>query len=130
MHLCPADALAHRFNHAPWESLRRQNVIVWLSWSCFNLPYEQVQTNEKWHDFLISSLEMLEARTGTTFPEGFDPSIEMLRLTLDPVNVSHRSFVFTLGYVLSLGPALILLLGKGSTAHPVRRDQRHQLVAP
>ncbi|RSH95841.1 hypothetical protein EHS25_000934 [Saitozyma podzolica] len=28
------------FNHAPWSSIKKHNVLVWLSWSCFNLPLE------------------------------------------------------------------------------------------
>ncbi|ORX37879.1 hypothetical protein BD324DRAFT_578355 [Kockovaella imperatae] len=101
IHLHPMDRRAVEFrerlrtwfNHAPWESLRRQNVIIWLSWSCFNLPYEDVQNNKKWLDFLDASLKMLEARTGTRFPDGFDPNVEMLRLTLDPVNAKGRPLI-------------------------------------
>jgi hypothetical protein len=63
-------------------------MLIWLSWTCFGLPYEDAQRNEKWNEFLEHSLELLEARTGTTFPEGFNGSIELMRLTLDPVNVS------------------------------------------
>ena len=75
------------FNHAPWESIRRENALIWLSWSCFNVSYEEVKRNDKWHDFLLSSLELWEARTGTVFPPGLNPDIEMMRITMDPVNV-------------------------------------------
>lgn len=34
-------------------------------------------------------MKTLEARTGMTIPEGYDPEISILRLTLDPVNVSY-----------------------------------------
>jgi hypothetical protein len=77
-----------RFNHAPWESLRRQNVLAWLSWSCFTLPYEEAKKNRKFMTYLENTMKTLEARTGMTIPEGYDPEISILRLTLDPVNVS------------------------------------------
>jgi hypothetical protein len=80
----------NRFNHAPWSSLRKQNVLIWLSWSCFNLPLEQAQKNKAFTAYLSKTLRMLEARTGMSIPEGYDPEIQPMRLTLDPVNVRHR----------------------------------------
>ena len=80
-----------RFNHAPWESLRRQNVLAWLSWSCFTLPYEEAKKNRSFMIYLEKTMKTLEARTGMIIPEGYDPEISILRLTLDPVNVSTDS---------------------------------------
>ena len=80
-----------RFNHAPWESLRRQNVLAWLSWSCFTLPYEEAKKNRSFMIYLEKTMKTLEARTGMIIPEGYDPEISILRLTLDPVNVSINS---------------------------------------
>lgn len=77
-----------RFNHAPWSSLRRQNLLIWLSWSCFNLPLEEAKKNKAYVEYLDKTLRTLEARTGMIVPEGYDPSIQPMRLTLDPVNVS------------------------------------------
>jgi hypothetical protein len=82
--------LVIRFNHDPWPSIKKDNVLIWLSWSCFNLPLEDVRANPVWSTFLDRSLELLEARTGTTFPEGFDRTISTLRLTMDPVNAKGR----------------------------------------
>jgi hypothetical protein len=33
-------------------------------------------------------METLEARTGVAIPEGYQPDVSILRLTIDPVNVS------------------------------------------
>ena len=82
------NAYSSRFDHAPWSSIRRENILVWLSWSCFNLPLEQTTADPGRSKFLQTSLEMLQAKTGTKFREGFDPTIRILRLTMDPVNVS------------------------------------------
>ncbi|GFZ43636.1 hypothetical protein JCM24511_01356 [Saitozyma sp. JCM 24511] len=81
------------FNHAPWTSIKRDNMLVWLCWSCFNLPLEEARANPTWSNFLDRSLELLEARTGTTFASGFDPSISIMRLTMDPVNAKGRPFI-------------------------------------
>jgi hypothetical protein len=43
-------------------------------------------------------MKTLEARTGVVIPEGYDPEISILRLTLDPVNVSEPAASAT-GYL-------------------------------
>jgi hypothetical protein len=63
-------------------------VLVWLSWSCFNLPLEEAKKNKTYVAYLDKTMRFLEARTGMTVPEGYDPEIRIMRLTLDPVNVS------------------------------------------
>lgn len=40
--------------------------------------------------FLKNSIDMLEARTGTVFEQGYNRDIKIMRLTLDPVNVGRR----------------------------------------
>lgn len=85
----------YRFNHAPWEAIRKQNVLIWLAWTCFNIAYDEAVANPKWSEFLQESLGMLEARTGTKFPDGFNVDVQMMRLTLDPVNVRVSESVIT-----------------------------------
>jgi hypothetical protein len=77
-----------RFNHAEWADLKRENILIWLSFACFNMTYEETKANDNWCGFLEESVEMLEARTGTRFEDGYNPKLEIMRLTLDPVNVS------------------------------------------
>ena len=63
-------------------------MLIWLSWACFSASYEETQLDEEHKEFLETSLALLEARTGTTFEDGFDPKVEIIRLSLDTVNVS------------------------------------------
>lgn len=86
------------FNHAPWDSIKRENVFMWLSWSCFTLPIEDAREDDGKVAFLDEVIETLEARTGWTFPDGFDPNIKVMRLTLDPVNAKGRPLIL---YALS-----------------------------
>lgn len=62
-------------------------MLIWLSWACFSASYEETREDKEHSEFLETSLAMLEARTGTTFEEGFDPKVEFIRLSLDTVNV-------------------------------------------
>lgn len=87
-----------RFNHAPWASLKRQNILIWLSWTCFGQSLEDSLANQEHVAFLDDTIVLLEARTGWTFPEGFDRNISIIRLTLDPVNAKGRPLIL---YALS-----------------------------
>ncbi|WVQ96095.1 hypothetical protein IAU59_003196 [Kwoniella sp. CBS 9459] len=86
------------FNHAPWTSLKRQNILIWLAWSCFASTLEEVQANEENNRFLEYTMDLLEARTGTELEEGYNPNIEISRLTLDKVNAKGRPLIM---YVLT-----------------------------
>lgn len=76
-----------RFNHAPWESLRRENVLIWLSWVCLDLPLTEARKNSKYIECLDHTLEKLEERTGHIIPEGYNPSVRASMPTLDPIVV-------------------------------------------
>jgi hypothetical protein len=86
-------SLMSRFNHAPWESIKRENFIIWLAWACFNAPYEEIKADDEKYGFLLESMDLVEARTGTTFPDGYDPNINIMRLTLDPVIAKGRPLI-------------------------------------
>ena len=77
-----------RFDHAPWERIKKDNMMVWLSWSCYNMRYDEVKADKEKMERMQTTLAMLEARTGTLFEEGYDPDIAIIRFSLDPVIVS------------------------------------------
>ncbi|KAK4685996.1 hypothetical protein P7C73_g4139, partial [Tremellales sp. Uapishka_1] len=81
------------FNHAEWSRIKKKNMMIWIAWSCFNLPLEDAQANPKWAKFLDETMDLLEARTGGKFPEGYDPEISVARLTMDPVNAKGRPLI-------------------------------------
>ncbi|KAJ9097607.1 hypothetical protein QFC21_004641 [Naganishia friedmannii] len=62
-----------RFGRVPWDSITRKDVLHWLAWSCCNLPYDTVARSPAQMALLEASVELLEARTGTTFTD-FPPS--------------------------------------------------------
>lgn len=81
----------NRFYHAPWEDIHKEDILHWLAWSSFALPLDGV-TDPKKKRFLDRTYTMLEARTGTTFPEGRS-GVKVMLLTLDPVHTRARPFV-------------------------------------
>lgn len=85
-------SLTGRFHHAPWGSIKRDNVLEWLAWSCFNMQYDHCKADKDRVTLLENIMNMLEARTGTVFEQGYNGNIKSMRLSLDPVNVraDHR----------------------------------------
>ncbi|WVO13818.1 hypothetical protein L204_101441 [Cryptococcus depauperatus] len=81
------------FNHAPWEKIKKTNMRIWLGWSCYGLPLEEVQKKPECVAFLDMAIKLLEARTGTDFEEGYSRDVEIMRLTLDPVNARGRPLI-------------------------------------
>ena len=75
------------FLHAPWESLRKEHARSWLAWACFTMDYAECEEDEGKVEFIERTVKMLEARTGHVLPDGKDPAVKVMRLTLDPVNV-------------------------------------------
>jgi hypothetical protein len=83
--------LASRFDHAPWETIRKENVLMWLSWICLDLPLHQGRESEQHLKCLQETLEKIELEIGMIIPNGFDPKIKVHRPSLDPVVVSGRT---------------------------------------
>lgn len=84
----PADP---RFGHAPWDEIKHRNVMIWLAFACYNCPLEEIEHDEGKMALVNAARDMLEARTGTVFEPGYNSKITVMRLTLDPVNVSEES---------------------------------------
>jgi len=81
------------FGKAPWSSIKKHEMSMWIYWSIFNSampsPDKMPQTHRNAVD---DALENIEKRSGCRIPEGSNPSVKPVLLTLDPVNVSFRPF--------------------------------------
>lgn len=89
------NSLRNWFHHAPWSSIRVLEVRKWLYWSIFNAdmpPPEKMPPPHK--EALDGALDMLQKRTGTKIPEGSNPNIVPLRLTIDRTFINWRPVTF------------------------------------
>ncbi|TCD64755.1 hypothetical protein EIP91_003646 [Steccherinum ochraceum] len=83
------------FDRAPWSSIRKDNIYTWMHWSIFNDSFtsmEDIPMARRLH--LDEMMERLERRAGMKFPEGFNPEVRTLRLSVDPVTVAARPFIW------------------------------------
>ncbi|KAK7695883.1 hypothetical protein QCA50_000521 [Cerrena zonata] len=90
------------FRKAPWSSIHRQEVYSWLYWSIFNAKFTTLESlPEPRRKIVLEVLDMLEKRAGVAIPEGTNPASSPLLLTLDPINVAWRPFVWYAGVAIS-----------------------------
>ncbi|KAG9081089.1 hypothetical protein FRC07_014647, partial [Ceratobasidium sp. 392] len=85
------------FHKVEWSSISKEAMLSWLAWSCFNAPYEVVIQHPANELVLREAMEMLEKRAGSKLrsetdiaPSKKSGSMQPLRLTLDPIDVTGR----------------------------------------
>ncbi|KAH8113258.1 hypothetical protein DFH11DRAFT_1689439 [Phellopilus nigrolimitatus] len=85
------------YGKVPWSYICREHIHSWLYWSTFNAalpPRAQIPSAHR--DVLDEATELLEKRVGCKIPDGSNPSVKTLLLTIDPVNVLPRPLVWYL----------------------------------
>ncbi|EIM92937.1 uncharacterized protein STEHIDRAFT_90320 [Stereum hirsutum FP-91666 SS1] len=82
----------------PWflqtESGRimRDNAADWILWALFST--HEGEYTEEWEEEINEYLEMFAERLGRPLAQGRDANIKCMRLTLDPVVMCHRPFLW------------------------------------
>ena len=108
------------FPNAHFTDLHRGNVEQWLAWALFDSRWRDLTRSEQAEveGYLIA----IERRLGHTFPDGFNPAIKSMRLTLDPVVVAHRPLIYYIVLMtINLGNS-IFLYSMGFRRHPVKNS--------
>lgn len=91
-----------RFHKVPWSSIHKKEMHAWLYWSIFNAPFTSLEALPQSHQKVLHEVtQLIERRSGSTIPEGSNPAVKPLLLTLDPVNVIWRPFFWYAGVALS-----------------------------
>ncbi|CED83358.1 hypothetical protein [Phaffia rhodozyma] len=99
-----AERLRTWFFRMPWESIKKDNIMEWVAWSAFNSSVDQVAMDPTQKASLEYAVDLISRRTGTIFEEGRTNNVEVMRLTLDRVNIYHRPLVlYALTAVINLG---------------------------
>lgn len=89
------EAVAGWFFDAPLQSLKRENVIDWILWAIFGSDREhRKEVVESWTDEIDDYISRFESIVGHKFAEGRNPEIKSMRVTLDPVIMIYRPFIW------------------------------------
>lgn len=90
------------FGKVPWSYIRRHEMFAWIHWSIFNAPFTSFDVLPPARQkVLLEVLQLIEKRAGASIPEGSNPKAKPLLLTLDPVSVTLRPFIWYAGVALS-----------------------------
>ena len=82
------------FGRVPWSQVRKHELRQWLHWALFNSDMPPLDELPPRHSAALErAVQMIEKRIGRTIPEGSNPNIRPLRLSLDKLNVYSRPFI-------------------------------------
>lgn len=95
------------FLDAPIHRIRRGNVSEWLCWAFCSKFLEDADESEI--RMIDDMVNVLQARSGLSFPPGRDPTVRSCRLTLDRVEGMSRPLAFYLA-TSAMGLAMNMLL--------------------
>lgn len=91
-----------RFGKVPWSAVHKHEMYTWLYWSIYNASYTSFEALPPVHQKALQEVcQLIERRSGTTIPEGSNPTVKPLLLTLDPVSVVWRPLVWYLAVEIS-----------------------------
>lgn len=83
-----------RWPAAEVDKIRRGNLAEWMAWAFFHcLPNEVPADRQRELDQLIDEGA---AWAGVRFKEGYNPDVQTMRLTMDPIPSEHRPLVYYL----------------------------------
>lgn len=85
-------------NLRPWffetetGNIMRDNAVDWLLWSLFSTHTGEY--TEEWEEEIEGYLNKFGEYLGYSLERGRNPRMQCMRLTLDPVVMCHRPFVW------------------------------------
>jgi hypothetical protein len=87
-----SESISSWFLRAPGRRICRDNVVDWLLWALFSARTTEVL--EEWEQELDYYISVMGEYVGYPLSAGGKSEIQCLRLTLDPVHMVHRPFVW------------------------------------
>ncbi|KAI0293580.1 hypothetical protein BC826DRAFT_1105012 [Russula brevipes] len=87
-----SESISGWFIRSPGEHLCRDNVADWLLWALFSARRNDALP--EWEEELDSYITVMGSYVGYPLEHGSNPEMQCLRLTMDPVPMVHRPFVW------------------------------------
>lgn len=85
------------FLRAPGHQIWRDNVVEWLLWALFSARTSDAM--REWEEELDYYITIMGEYVGYPLRPGTNPEMQCFRLTFDPVNPTHRPFVWYMASV-------------------------------
>ncbi|KAF9581600.1 hypothetical protein BGW38_001330 [Lunasporangiospora selenospora] len=82
--------------HRPvkFSDIGRSNMMHWLAWAFWAAPLDEVFRSTADLVEMNDMIDSIEANKGIQFAHGYNPDVDCIRLSLDPVVASHRPLIY------------------------------------
>src|SRR5712671_5077391 len=87
-----AESIAGWFLRSSGTQIWRDNVVDWLLWALFSSHSKD--TPREWEEELDHYITVMGEYVGYPLRPGTNPELQCLRLTMDPVPMLHRPFIW------------------------------------
>ncbi|KAI8089707.1 Alpha/Beta hydrolase protein [Halteromyces radiatus] len=91
---------SHDISHPTFDQIQRENVTAWFSWAFWQDHVDHVKSNSEWAEELEWMVFTAEKHLNIAFAPGYNPSLQCIRLNLDPVQAVHRPLLLYIGIYL------------------------------
>ncbi|KAG9061423.1 hypothetical protein KI688_007410 [Linnemannia hyalina] len=112
---------------AKFEDIGRANMVTWMAWAFWAAPLEEVAQSPAAIIELNEMIDTIEEVKKIKFTEGYNPNVECIRLSLDPVIASHRPLIYYTLIWSANAFTRIVFLSLGFTRYSGTLDQTHPL---
>ncbi|KAI9511086.1 hypothetical protein F5148DRAFT_1274424 [Russula earlei] len=114
-----AESISGWFIRSPGGQLWRDNVVDWLLWALFSSRTHD--TLREWQDELDYYIAVMGEYVGYPLRPGANPEMQCLRLTMDPVPMVHRPFIWYMLVCVVDTLASVALYFQGFTHYNTRK---------
>ncbi|KAH9955230.1 hypothetical protein BC827DRAFT_882947 [Russula dissimulans] len=114
-----AESITGWFLRASGGQIWRDNVVDWLLWALFSSRSKD--THREWEEELDHYITAMGEYVGYPLRPGSNPEMQCLRLTMDPVPMVHRPFIWYMLVCLVDTLTSIALFSRGFTHHNTRK---------
>ncbi|KAG0284090.1 hypothetical protein BGZ96_011537 [Linnemannia gamsii] len=108
---------------AKFEDIGRANMVSWMAWAFWAAPLEEVAQSPAAIIELNEMIDIIEEVKKVKFTEGYNPNVECIRLSLDPVIASHRPLIYYTLIWLANAFTRVVFLMLGFTRYSGTLDQ-------
>ncbi|KAF9134300.1 hypothetical protein BGW39_007468 [Mortierella sp. 14UC] len=110
---------------AKFEDIGRANMVSWMAWAFWAAPLEEVAQSPAAIIELNEMIDTIEEVKKVKFTEGYNPNVECIRLSLDPVLASHRPLIYYTLIWLANAFTRVVFLMLGFTRYSGTLDQTY-----
>ncbi|CAE7824240.1 CYP704C1 [Symbiodinium sp. CCMP2456] len=89
-----------RWSAARVAEICRGNLAEWMAWAFFHCTPDEVPES-RWPE-LVQLVDEGAVWAGVDFPEGYNPHVQAMRLTMDPIPSEHRPMLYYIVTALAL----------------------------